>query len=123
MWRFTKNTGITEGFHTKLEMISRRAYGFKDFENYRLRVRVWLVTVLAPVPGEEPSRAEEPTHVATARTPLAGVLGFEPRQADPESAVLPLHYTPLKGRSGSGTRSYSRHAPPKIQHKMDPEAR
>jgi transposase len=40
MWRFTKNNGITEGFHTKMEMISRRAYGFKNFENYRLRVRV-----------------------------------------------------------------------------------
>lgn len=39
MWRFTKNNGITEGFHTKMEMISRRAYGFKNFENYRLRVR------------------------------------------------------------------------------------
>src|SRR5436190_1171173 len=40
MWRFTKNNGITEGFHTKMEMISRRAYGFRNFENYRLRVRV-----------------------------------------------------------------------------------
>lgn len=40
MWRFTKNNGITEGFHTKMEMISRRAFGFKNFENYRLRVRV-----------------------------------------------------------------------------------
>ncbi|MEI6056695.1 MAG: transposase, partial [Lentisphaerota bacterium] len=30
---------ITEGFHTKMEMISRRAYGFRNFENYRLRVR------------------------------------------------------------------------------------
>lgn len=40
MWRFTKSNGITEGFHTKMEMISRRAYGFKNFENYRLRVRV-----------------------------------------------------------------------------------
>lgn len=39
MWRFTKNNGITEGFHTKMEMISRRAYGFKNFENYRLRVK------------------------------------------------------------------------------------
>jgi len=38
--RFTKNNGITEGFHTKMEMISRRAYGFRNFENYRLRVRV-----------------------------------------------------------------------------------
>jgi transposase len=40
MWRFTKNNGITEGFHTKMEVIQRRAYGFKNFENYRLRVIV-----------------------------------------------------------------------------------
>jgi len=40
MLRFSKTNGITEGFHTKMEMISRRAYGFKNFENYRLRVRV-----------------------------------------------------------------------------------
>ena len=39
MWRFTRNNGITEGFHTKMEMISRRAFGFKNFDNYRLRVR------------------------------------------------------------------------------------
>jgi len=38
MWRFTKSNGMTEGFHTKMEMISRRAYGFRSFENYRLRV-------------------------------------------------------------------------------------
>ena len=40
MWRFTKNNGITEGFHNKMEMISRRAFGFRNFDNYRLRVRV-----------------------------------------------------------------------------------
>jgi len=40
MWRFTRNNGITEGFHTKMEMISRRAFGFRNFENYRLRVKV-----------------------------------------------------------------------------------
>lgn len=40
MWRFTKNNGITEGFHRKMKLIQRRAYGFKNFENYRLRVRV-----------------------------------------------------------------------------------
>ena len=39
MWRFTKNNGITEGFHNKMEMIKRRAFGFRNFENYRLRVR------------------------------------------------------------------------------------
>ncbi len=38
MWRFTKNNGITEGFQTKMEIISRRAYGFRNFKNYRLRV-------------------------------------------------------------------------------------
>ena len=26
---------------------------------------------------------------------MAGVLGFEPRLNDPESLVLPLHYTPM----------------------------
>jgi len=38
VWRFSKSNGITEGFHTKMEMLSRRAYGFRNFENYRLRV-------------------------------------------------------------------------------------
>jgi transposase len=40
MVAFTKNNGITEGFRTKMEMISRRAFGFRNFDNYRLRVRV-----------------------------------------------------------------------------------
>lgn len=38
MWRSNKSNGPTEGFHTKMEMMSRRAYGFTNFENYRLRV-------------------------------------------------------------------------------------
>lgn len=38
MWRFTKTNGITEGLHNKMEMISRRAFGFRNFKNYRLRV-------------------------------------------------------------------------------------
>jgi len=38
MWRFSKTNGITEGFHTKMEMMTRRAYGFRNFDNYRLRV-------------------------------------------------------------------------------------
>jgi transposase len=40
MLRFTKTNGITEGLHNKMETLSRRAYGFRNFENYRLRVRV-----------------------------------------------------------------------------------
>ena len=38
MWRFSKSNGITEGFHNKMEMMTRRAYGFRNFENYRIRV-------------------------------------------------------------------------------------
>lgn len=38
MLRFSRSNGITEGFHTKMEMISRRAFGFRNFKNYRLRV-------------------------------------------------------------------------------------
>jgi transposase len=40
MWRFTKSNGITEGFHNKMETISRQAFGFRNFQNYRLRVKV-----------------------------------------------------------------------------------
>jgi transposase len=40
MWRFTRNNGITEGFHTKMEVLQRQAYGFRNFKNYRLRVVV-----------------------------------------------------------------------------------
>lgn len=40
MWRFSRNNGITEGFHNKMELISRQAYGFRNFNNYRMRVKV-----------------------------------------------------------------------------------
>jgi transposase len=40
MWRFTRSNGITEGFHNKMETITRLAYGFRNFENYRQRVQV-----------------------------------------------------------------------------------
>ncbi len=40
MWRYTKNNGITEGFHRKMKLIQRRAYGYRNFANYRLRVLV-----------------------------------------------------------------------------------
>lgn len=38
MWRVSWSNAQTEGFHTKMEMISRRAFGFRNFQNYRLRV-------------------------------------------------------------------------------------
>jgi len=40
MWRFTRSNTITEGFHTKMEVLQRQAYGFRNFHNYRLRVKV-----------------------------------------------------------------------------------
>jgi transposase len=40
MWRFSKSNRITEGFHRKMKLIQRRAYAFKNFENYRLGVKV-----------------------------------------------------------------------------------
>jgi transposase len=40
MWRFTRNNGITEGFHTKIVVLQRQAYGFRNFSNYRLRVKI-----------------------------------------------------------------------------------
>ena len=38
MWRFTKNNGITEGFHRKMKLIQRLAYGYK---NFALRQTQW----------------------------------------------------------------------------------
>ena len=38
MWRVSTSNGPTEGFHNKMEMMTRRAYGFRNFENYRMRV-------------------------------------------------------------------------------------
>lgn len=40
VWRFTRTNSTTEGLHNKMEMISRRAFGFRNFNNYRLRVKV-----------------------------------------------------------------------------------
>lgn len=39
MWRFSKTNSITEGLHNRMEEIMRRAYGFRNFENFRLRVK------------------------------------------------------------------------------------
>jgi transposase len=38
MWCLSRSNGISEGFHSKTEMISRRDYGFRNFENVRMRV-------------------------------------------------------------------------------------
>lgn len=38
MLRFSRTNAATEGFHNTMERISRVAYGFRNFRNYRLRV-------------------------------------------------------------------------------------
>jgi hypothetical protein len=35
MWRFTRSNASTEGFHNKMEVLQRQAYGFRNFNNYR----------------------------------------------------------------------------------------
>jgi hypothetical protein len=30
MWRFTRNIGITEGFHTKIKVLQRQAHGVRN---------------------------------------------------------------------------------------------
>lgn len=37
MWHYSISNGITESVDTKMEMMSGRAFGFSNFENYRLR--------------------------------------------------------------------------------------
>ena len=38
MRRSTRDNILTEGFGRKMKLIQRRAYGFRNFNNYRLRV-------------------------------------------------------------------------------------
>ncbi|MBR5894969.1 MAG: transposase, partial [Akkermansia sp.] len=40
MWRFSKNNVITEVYHSKIKGIQRRGYGYRNFQNYKLRVLV-----------------------------------------------------------------------------------
>ena len=41
MWRFSKTNSITEGLHNRMEEILRRAYGMRNFENFRIRVKAF----------------------------------------------------------------------------------
>ncbi len=40
MGRFTRNNAITEGFHTKMEVLERQTYGLRNFQDDRLRIKV-----------------------------------------------------------------------------------
>ena len=41
MWRFSKTNSITEGLHTRMEEILRRAYGMRNFDNFKIRVKAF----------------------------------------------------------------------------------
>lgn len=45
--RYTKNNGITKGYHNKMKIIVRKGFGFRNFENHRLRVKAlaWLLEI------------------------------------------------------------------------------
>jgi transposase len=46
--RFPRNNAITDGFHTKMELLQRQAYGFRNFQNYRMRVKVLRYSLQFP---------------------------------------------------------------------------
>jgi hypothetical protein len=59
MWRFTRNNGITEGFHNKRELINRQAYGSATFQKLQIARQgtMWIISMVsgsAPVVGVEP---------------------------------------------------------------------
>lgn len=41
MWRFSKTNSITEGLHRRMEEILDRAYGMRNFSNFRIRVKAY----------------------------------------------------------------------------------
>ena len=49
MWRFTRNNGITEGFHNKMELINRQSNGFRNFENLQTSRQgtMWVISLVS----------------------------------------------------------------------------
>ena len=43
VWHTSKSNDISEGFHTKIKMMSHREYGSKNFLDERLRVLIKLL--------------------------------------------------------------------------------
>lgn len=72
MWHFVQNNGITEGFHRKMKLIQRRAYGYRNFENYRLRVLL---------------NAEGLIYEIISKIPLPTDFGVDPKYVEKEKAL------------------------------------
>lgn len=41
MWRFSKTNSITEGLHRRIDEILNRAYGMRNFNNFKIRVKAY----------------------------------------------------------------------------------
>lgn len=41
MWRFSKTNSITEGLHRRMDEVLNRAYGMRNFDNFRIRVKAY----------------------------------------------------------------------------------
>lgn len=42
MWRFSKTNSITEGLHRRMDEILNRAYGMRNFNNFRIRAKAYM---------------------------------------------------------------------------------
>jgi transposase len=52
--------GRTEGFNNKAKLVKKRAYGYRSFANYRLRLLTPARERLSPLTHHRVSRTEEP---------------------------------------------------------------
>jgi transposase len=52
MWHFTRNNGITEGFHNRMELINRQAYGFRNFGKLQTPRQgiMWVISFFGVLP-------------------------------------------------------------------------
>jgi hypothetical protein len=96
MWRFTRNNDITEGFHRKMKLIHRRAYGFRNFHNYR----VSSPTAVNPKPQQvtsSPFFGGEPLHLSLLRAAEdGGAMGIRtPDLLNAIEALYQLSYDPV----------------------------
>jgi hypothetical protein len=50
LWGFTHDNGITAGLHNKMEVLQRLTYSFRNFQHYRLQIKVMSSLVRSAKP-------------------------------------------------------------------------
>lgn len=97
MWRFTKNNGITEGFHRKMKLIQRRAYGFRNFDNYELELKYSVVVKMRPLIWGRPRLFFGPGEIRTRdqriKSPLLYRLSYRPNERRYDTFQIPVLQT------------------------------